>query len=204
MSNLILFGDSFTADVGVEYAELYKTYEDYHWGEIVAHTYNLNLINLGVGSFSNDRILDKMIENHHTIQEDDIVIIGKTFYNRFDIPNKECKIKDISLKFTTITPLSYEPLLKFGFTSEEAKSIILFLTIVDDKNFIDRTNLRYEFIKKFLYLKKIKNCIFWEVEDLWKNFENIKTATNNKINDNHWSYKGHKDFATYIIEQIEK
>ena len=197
MNNLILFGDSFTSDVIIEYANMYKNHEDYHWGEIIASKLNLNLINLGVGSFSNDRILDKIIENHHIIKEEDIVIIGKTFYNRFDIPNK-----DINLGFTTVTPLSYEPLLKFGFTSEEAKSIILFLTVIDDKNFVNRANLRYKFIEDFLYLKKIKNCIFWEVEDLWKTFEDIKTATNNKINDNHWSYKGHKDFANYILNII--
>ena len=176
MNNLILFGDSFTSDVIIEYVNMYKNHEDYHWGEIIASKLNLNLINLGVGSFSNDRILDKIIEKHHIIKEGDIVIIGKTFYNRFDIPNK-----DINLGFTTITPLSYEPLLKFGFTPEEAKSIILFLTVIDDKNFVNRANLRYKFIKDFLYLKKIKNCIFWEVEDLWKTFEDIKTATNNKI-----------------------
>ena len=197
MNNLILFGDSFTSDVIIEYANMYKNHEDYHLGEIIASKLNLNLINLGVGSFSNDRILDKIIENHHIIKEEDIVIIGKTFYNRFDIPNK-----DINLGFTTVTPLSYEPLLKFGFTSEEAKSIILFLTVIDDKNFVNRANLRYKFIEDFLYLKKIKNCIFWEVEDLWKTFEDIKTATNNKINDNHWSYKGHKDFANYLLNII--
>jgi hypothetical protein len=197
MNNLILFGDSFTSDIINEYVNMYKNHEDYHWGEIIASKLNLNLINLGVGSFSNDRILDKIIENHHIIEEGDIVIIGKTFYNRFDIPNK-----DINLGFTTVTPLSYEPLLKFGFTPEEAKSIILFLTVIDDKNFVNRANLRYKFIKDFLYLKKIKNCVFWEVEDLWKTFENIKTATNNKINDNHWSYKGHKDFANYILNII--
>ena len=197
MNNLILFGDSFTSDVIIEYVNMYKNHEDYHWGEIIASKLNLNLINLGVGSFSNDRILDKIIENHHIIKEEDIVIIGKTFYNRFDIPNK-----DINLGFTTVTPLSYEPLLKFGFTSEEAKSIILFLTVIDDKNFVNRANLRYKFIEDFLYLKKIKNCIFWEVEDLWKTFEDIKTATNNKINDNHWSYKGHKDFANYLLNII--
>ena len=85
MNNLILFGDSFTSDVIIEYANMYKNHEDYHWGEIIASKLNLNLINLGVGSFSNDRILDKIIENHHIIKEEDIVIIGKTFYNRFDI-----------------------------------------------------------------------------------------------------------------------
>jgi hypothetical protein len=200
MSNLILFGDSFTSDIEVEYVKTYKKQEDYHWGEIVANSYNLNLVNLGVGSFSNDRILDKIIENFSIINEDDVVVVGKTFYSRFDIPNKRHEIKDVSLRFTTITPLSQ--LLNFGFRLEEAEAITLFLTIMDDKVFVDRANLRYKFIKDFLHLKKIKKCIFWEVESLWNNFESIKTATNNKINDNHWSYKGHKDFANYILNRL--
>lgn len=200
MKNLVLFGDSFTSDIEVEYVKTYRKYEDYHWGEIVANTYNLNLVNLGVGSFSNDRILDKIIENFSTINEDDIVIIGKTFYNRFDIPNKKHKVKDVSLRFTTITPQSQ--LLNFGYTLQEAKAIILFSAIMDDEDFVDRTNLRYKFIKDFLYLKKIKSCIFWEVQDLWNDFENIKTATDNKIDDNHWSYKGHRDFANYILNRL--
>jgi hypothetical protein len=200
MNNLILFGDSFTSDIQIEYVNAYKNYGDYHWGEIVANFYNLNLINLGYGSFSNDRIIDRIIENFSIIKEDDVIVIGKTFYNRFDIPNKKNKIKDVSLRFTTITPKS--SLLNFGFTSEEAKAITLFSTIMDNEDFANRTNLRYKFIKDFLYLKKIKSCIFWEVEDLWKNFENIKTATNNKIDDNHWSYKGHKDFADYILNEL--
>jgi hypothetical protein len=200
MSNLFLFGDSFTSDIEIKYVREYKKHGDYHWGEIVANTYNLNLVNLGVGSFSNDRILDKIIENFSTINEDDIVVIGKTFYNRFDIPNKKHKIKDTSLRFTTITPLSQ--LLNFGFTLEESKAITLFSTIMDDKAFVDRANLRYKFIKDFLHFKKIKSCIFWEVEDLWNNFESIKTATSDKIDDNHWSYKGHKDFANYILNKL--
>jgi hypothetical protein len=200
MSNLILFGDSFTSDVEIEYVKAYKNEGDFHWGEIVANTCSLNLVNLGVGSFSNDRILDKIIENSSTINEDDVVIIGKTFYSRFDIPNKRHEIKDVSLRFTTITPLSQ--LLNFGFALEEAEAITLFLTIMDDKAFVDRTNLRYKFIKSFLHLKKIKSCIFWEVEDLWNNFESIKTATSGKIDDNHWSYKGHKDFANYILNRL--
>ena len=200
MSNIFLFGDSFTSDIEIEYAKTYKKQGDCHWGEIVASTYNLNLVNLGVGSFSNDRILDRIVENSSTINEDDVVIIGKTFYSRFDVPNKRHEIKDVSLRFTTITPLSQ--LLNFGFTLKEAEAITLFLTIIDDKAFVDRTNLRYKFIKDFLHLKKIKSCIFWEVEDLWNNFENIKTATDNKINDNHWSYKGHKDFANYILNRL--
>lgn len=200
MSSLILFGDSFTSDIQVEYVKKYKKHEDYHWGEIVANTYNLNLVNLGVGSFSNDRILDKIIENFSIINTDDVVIIGKTFYSRFDIPSKRREIKDVSSKFTTITPRSQ--LLDFGFTLEEAEAIIVFSTIMDDKDFVDRTNLRYEFIKNFLDVKKVKNCIFWEVQDLWNNFENIKTATDGRIDDNHWSYKGHKDFANYILNKL--
>ena len=133
MNNLVLFGDSFTSDIDIEYVETYKNYGDYHWGEIVAETYDLNLINLGIGSFSNDRIFDRIIENFSIIKEDDVVIIGKTFYNRFDIPNKNYISKDVSLRFTTITPQSQPQ--NFGFTLEKDKAITFISNIIDNKNF---------------------------------------------------------------------
>lgn len=206
MNKLFTFGDSFTFNKkhqDCEYSILYKQSTDSHWPEIIANKFNLELINFGYGSYSNDRIIDSILENHHLIKEGDVVIIGKTFYHRFDIPNDTMYNNlSISKKFTTITPSSYELLIKLGYTIEESNSIIYFLNIIDDNCFVERTNFRYDFIKSFLFSKKIKKCIFWEVDECWKNFENITTATNGYINDNHWSYKGHFDFANYLINNF--
>jgi hypothetical protein len=205
MNKLFTFGDSFTFNKkheDDEYSILYRGLNDFHWSEIVASKLNLELINFGYGSLSNDRIMDSILENHHLISENDIIIIGKTFYHRFDIPNNQKINSSLYKKFTTITPSAYDLLIQLKFSKEEADHIIYFLNLVDHPLFIERTNFRYNFIKDFLYSKKISNCIFWEVTDLWTSFEDIKTATNNKINDNHWSFKGHRDFANYLLNNI--
>jgi hypothetical protein len=202
MNKLFTFGDSFTFNKTHEedeYSILYRQLNDFHWAEIIASKLNLELVNFGYGSLSNDRIIDSILENHHLISENDFVIIGKTFYHRFDIPNNENTKLPLYKRFTTITPAAYDLLIRLGFSKEEGEHIIYFLNLVNDQSFIDRTNFRYEFIQKFLYSKKINNCIFWEVADLWTSFEDIKTATTNKINDNHWSFKGHRDFANHLM-----
>jgi hypothetical protein len=207
MNKLFTFGDSFTFNKSYqedEYSISYRKLNDFHWTEVVASNLNLQLVNFGYGSLSNDRIIDSILENHHLIGKNDIVIIGKTFYHRFDIPNNKYKNINMPLykKFTTITPMAYDLLIQLGFSEEESKSIIYFLDLVNDQSFIDRTNFRYNFIEKFLYSKKISKCIFWEVTDLWTSFEDIKTATNNEINDNHWSFKGHRDFANHLLNNV--
>jgi hypothetical protein len=202
MNKLFTFGDSFTLNKTHEedeYSTLYRQLDDFHWPEIIASKLNLELVNFGYGSLSNDRIIDSILENHHLITENDVVIIGKTFYHRFDIPNNQNRNLPLYQRFTTVTPSAYDLLIQLGFSKEEAEHIIYFLNLVNDQSFVDRTNFRYEFIEKFLYSKKISNCIFWEVTDLWTSFENIKTATDNKINDNHWSFKGHRDFANHLM-----
>lgn len=206
MNKLFTFGDSFTYNKTVKedtYCNLYKNQTDLYWNEIIAQKLNLELINFGYGSFSNDRIIDSILENHHLIGKNDFVIIGKTFYHRFDIPNDKFNVNpSVTLKFTTIGPNSYDLLMDLGFNEDESNSIIYFLNLIDNKSFIDRTNLRYEFIKNFLEKKEIKKCVFWEVDENWKIFENITTATGGKINDNHWSFRGHRDFANYMIKNI--
>jgi len=206
MNKLFTFGDSFTFNKtheDDEYSILYRQLNDFHWTEILAKELNMELVNFGYGSFSNDRIVDSILENHHLINKDDFVIIGKTFYHRFDIPNNKFNVNSsTTLKFTTITPSSYNLLIDLGFNKDEANSIIYFLNLIDNESFVERTNLRYKFIKNFLEEKKIKKCVFWEVDEVWKTFENITTATNGKINDNHWSFTGHRDFANHIIKNI--
>jgi hypothetical protein len=66
-----------------------------------------------------------------------------------------------------------------------------------------RHNIRLNFIKdRLLVDKKVKTCFIWDVENQWKNFDLIINATDGSIVDHHWSYKGHKDFVTYLEKQI--
>ena len=206
MRKLFTFGDSFTFNKKYEeceYSIKYRKNGELIWPDIISKKIGFELYNFGYGSLSNDRIMDNIIEKINLITENDIVIVGKTFYDRFDIPNNENNIKPgLVYKFTTITPGSFDLLVKLGFTKQEANSIIYYGHQYDNDIFIKRTNLRFDFIKKFLENNKIYNCFFWDVEYNWGKYENIKQSTNNEIFDLHWSYKGHRDFANKLINDF--
>lgn len=206
MKKLFTFGDSFTFNktpFECEYALKYMKDGDSYWPNIISERLGFTLYNFGHGGLSNDRILDNVIEKIDLINDGDIVIIGKSFYNRFDIPATTHIIQpDIVHKFITISPESIDILIREGFTKKEAESIIYYGYHHSDDIFSKRHNLRFEFVKKYLKTQGVTNVIFWEIEDNWSNYESIKVATNNEINDLHWSFKGHLDFAEFIFNKI--
>jgi len=188
MSRLWVFGDSFTAGNGCLLNEDYTRYkisnEDLVWPEIIANALNLELINIGMGAYSNDKIIDSIIENYNLINNDDLVIIGSTFYNRFDVPNNDSLL--------TISPTNLP-------TNQEL--LLHFVSIMDSDLLKERHKLRINFLKQQIIEKGAK-CLVWEVETEWAKYENIKSATDDEIKDLHWSYRGHKDFANYILNII--
>jgi hypothetical protein len=188
MSRLWVFGDSFTAGNGCLLNEDYTKYkisnEDLVWPEIVASKLNFKLINIGMGAYSNDKIIDSIIENYNLINNDDLVIIGSTFYNRFDVPNNDSLL--------TISPTNLP-------TNQEL--LLHFVSIMDSDLLKERHKLRINFLKQQIIEKGAK-CLVWEVETEWAKYENIKSATDDEIKDLHWSYRGHKDFANYILNII--
>ena len=189
MNKLWVFGDSFTAGNGCLHNEAYTKYKesdnDLVWPEIVANRLNLELINRGMGAYSNDKIIDIIIEDYNLINKNDLIIIGSTFYNRFDIPNNNTLL---TLSPTNLPDSNQELLLHF-------------ISIMDSDLLKKRHKLRIDFLKQQL-IKEEAKCLIWEVETHWNLYENIKIATEDKIKDYHWSYKGHKDFANYILNII--
>jgi hypothetical protein len=99
MSKLWTFGDSFTFGHGCrpildesKEAVYHKTFLDYIdlskpiWPEIVAETFNLDLINKGVNGITNDRIFDYVLKNITEFEPNDCVIIQISTSSRFDFP----------------------------------------------------------------------------------------------------------------------
>ena len=58
-------------------------------------------------------------------------------------------------------------------------------------------------IELISYLEKEFNIIFSEDDLVLDNFETIDQATNGKIKDGHWSWKGQKQMADYILKMIK-
>lgn len=202
MSKLFLFGDSFTAGNGClpneEYTVNYKkNSNDLIWGELLAKGLDLPLTNYGMGLFSNDKILDTIMIAYNEISEDDIVIIGKTFPFRVDIPSKT------EATLLTVAPNHFSSIQE-TYSKEEIEHLNYLLVTFDNPLIKARQDLRFNFFKNLLESKGVKKVILWEVLELCWSFESIETATNSKINDKHWSYKGHKDFAKYMLCNIKR
>jgi hypothetical protein len=201
MNKLHVFGCSFTKGSGClvdeEYTNKYKKEGDHLWTEIIAKNYGLELVNKSKGGLSNDKILDRVIKNFETVNEDDYVIIQLSFYHRYDIPNykNDCLL--------TIAP-NPENLLFNEYTKSEIEHITYVSTLMESNLFKERHMNRFMFIRDlFLNVKKVKKIVLWRIEDYINDFEKIVHATNHEINDHHWTFEGHRQFAkrmNYLID----
>lgn len=196
MSKLWTFGDSFTAGNGIlpnePYPEFEKLKRGMPWPVILSQKLGLELKNKGVGMFSNDKIIDTIITNYHYIEKGDVVIVGKTFPFRIDIPSKADD------ELLTVAPSHFFS-LQNKYTEAEMQSINETVVLFDSLLIKQRQDLRFSFLEQLVELKA--KCVLWDVV-LWDSYETITQATGGVINDSHWSYKGHEDFADFILNKI--
>jgi hypothetical protein len=196
MSKLWTFGDSFTAGNGTLPNEAYTKYwqseEDVIWPLILSKKLQIPVVNKGMGLFSNDKIIDTVIANYHLIREGDLVIIGKTFPFRTDIPNKTDD------ELLTVAPNHFTS-IQNRYTKAEIESINEMIVLFDSEAIKQRQDLRFNFLKQLI--SERAGCILWSSKLFFK-FETIREATDHFLDDSHWSYKGHKDFANFMLNEI--
>ena len=210
MKTLWTFGDSFTFGHACrkdcpsllysKYKE-YKTIKDDIWPNQLSNLLEMDIKNLGINANTNDNIIDSIIDNYDYIDVDDIVIIGKTYSGRHSITYGDTFHKVLSIKesegYNLLTNLS-------DFDKEISETIINFQYYFSNHPFYkEQQDKRINFLIKRLYgEKRIKKCILWDIEITTK-FETIFQDTNGKIKDNHFSWKGHRQFTKYLYSQIE-
>jgi hypothetical protein len=196
MSKLWTFGDSFTAGNGTlpneAYTKYWETEEDVIWPLILSKKLQIPVLNKGMGLFSNDKIIDTVIANYHSIQGGDLVIIGKTFPFRTDIPNKTDD------ELLTIAP-NHLNSLQNRYSKAEIENISEMIVLFDSEAIKQRQDFRFNFLKHLIAQRA--TCIVWSSK-LFDKFETIRQATDYFIDDSHWSYKGHKDFADFMFNEI--
>ena len=134
----------------------------------------------------------------------DIVIIEKTFNERFDIPRFDDNIFETQYG-ETLYHMNID--LKnniFDRSKEEVETILNYAVLFAGHNlFKERQNKRFNFIKKQLS-KKIDKILFWDLIDFRKsNIETITEHTNGKINDYHFSFNGHKEISKIFYKKLE-
>ena len=210
MVTLWTFGDSFTFGHGCrvdgptnEYYYNYRSESDEVWPNLLGQMLNVEVKNLGKCGASNDFIIDSIIDNVDMIKPNDIVIIGKSFYQRFDMPKLNNNTfdtycaEDLNLISTDLkrnddhkNKLEIETILNYG---------ILFS---DHLLFKERQNKRFEFIRKQLN-NKVSKLLMWDVVDFaFSKMHTIHNHTNGKIKDFHFSFKGHKIFSEILYKKL--
>lgn len=206
MNKLWVFGDSMTYGHGCrpdgplnEYYYNYKKEGDDIWPNIVANNFNLKCVNMAIGGCSNDIIIDEVIKNFDKINVNDIVIIGKSFSQRYDIP------KPKSNKWFTVIGHTNSEYIEMIIKLYGKKIFELLINFCyhfsQNEKYKIRQNNRIEFLGKLFKSKNIK-CIIWGIEENKIDLDRIIYATNGKIKDYHFSFYGHKQFADKIINKL--
>ena len=199
------FGDSFTYGCGCrpgyEYYDNYAEDIKLMWTDIISEKLKLKQVNLGINGNSNPYIIYQLLTNISNIKPGDVVFLTDTEPNRILLSNPVAK---------DIRPLSIgniEEAYKEGIQDTEKKVTVeyLYQTFIGKEEIWENHYWQQLYsIKKILDDRGVKTH-YWSYK-LWKDsskFETIKEATNGKVNNTHWSWKGHRDFSEYIINMLE-
>ena len=207
MNKLWAFGDSYTYGAGCipyeyernpKYLHNYKKEGDDIWPNHLGKMLNLEVKNFGKPGVSNDYIIDSIIDQWDFIKENDYVIIGVTYHNRFDAPSKFSKA--LSTIFWEVKDLdNFE-----DFDREEMSALINFQYYFASHELYKKRHLkRINFLLKALKEKNIKTFIWYVDYILYTTkFEKIANATNGEIDDWHFSFKGHRNFADMVYKKL--
>lgn len=210
MNTIWTFGDSFTFGAGCRcdgpvylpdgestyYYDNYKTKFDDIFPNLLSKILNFEVKNFGYSGASNDTIIDSIIDNWDFIKEGDFVITQITFFNRIDVPyQNRFESPNFDKNYLDNYPL---------YKTEEKETIINFqYYFTNSKLYKLRYLKRFKFLENLLKEKKVKTY-FWNLLDLtqFKKFERIIDATDGKIPDGHFSFKGHEEFANMVYKKI--
>lgn len=214
LGTLWVFGDSF--DYGTEvsrkgeiYHDKYKKSGDSHYSLHIGKELKLEVRNNAKPSFGPYHTLYQLTKKIHEIKPEDYVIVGVSDVNRIlgfqknSIPSENPEIPDPNNMIDV-----------YGYWSREDSYMTDKMKYLSDNYFNYVTdyivNCMQPFVgEHFYFVNQIFNNLLLTINckktfiyniNLWTKFETIKEATDNQINDMHWSYKGNKDFAKYVVE----
>jgi hypothetical protein len=212
------FGDSFTESFNVP-----KTFGSHDWrleyvrwlgrmpkvyGEIMSEKLNYELVNLGKSGSCNDSIFETICLNINKIKDNDIVIIGWSSPLRFRLASEMDNENWVNI-------LPFYKKVRIG----EGNSKTLFKNSISDNTldeiFYNRKSVRYidEVLYKTQMINKALNknkVIHWspfteyfsEVKSI-SECTKIVDETNGKINDPHFSEKGHIELSEKLLKMLE-
>tara|TARA_B110000483_G_scaffold177195_1_gene209542 strand:+ start:11 stop:685 length:675 start_codon:yes stop_codon:yes gene_type:complete len=213
MENKIwFFGDSFTYGDGcVENrppnGEYYKIKpHGVLWREGVADHFKMGAINRSIGGASNDWIINSLIDELLNIQPNDIVVVGITWPERFQIIDKKNNEHRnvIAHHFTELPETS--TLVLDHKDRKYNKELFELLNMFFIEYRVQHGPLlkKYQWNQALKILKKLEQSnvkfLLWDLKVLW-DYETIDDVIGN--GDRHWSWKGHNDWMLKCIDLLE-
>lgn len=216
MGKLWTFGDSFTAGHGCLPNDPYYNRETALnkdiWPDIIASKLKLTVNNLGIPGNSTPYILKQIIENLTNFKKEDIIILSDTHSTRTVLYHRyKKKIEPVATEIVFWENLNEnsEDFIQTYFLNEaEKKLYVEFLHSFIYKYDNEWNDFYREQLDSIaIYLNNIGvRTYFWSY-NIWfpfSKFTTIAEETKGKIKDGHWSWQGHKDFAEYLLERIDK
>ena len=208
------FGDSMTFGHGCNELCVSDTKEDYLpykkegddiWPNHLGKLLDFEVKNFGRNGASNDYIFDAVIEKYDEIKEGDVVIVNMTLHGRIEVPFEDNTRNVLS---------TYENAMKIigdgndNQEKEKIEAVINFQYYFSNHKFYkERHKKRFKFIGDRLKEdKKLRFFYIWSLEDddkIYNTFTKIKDHTKGKVDDGHFSFKGHLDFAHYLYSLMD-
>lgn len=194
---IYLFGDSFTkgdgCNIGFEYYNLESNIPKKKWTDIISEELNQSTKNFGKSGAGSQWIYNKLTYYLDIFKPNDYIFVTDSIFIR--------QLGVVQDRIETVGP-SYEFETK---EREEGNTLNLIHNI---HPFEAQWNAYYikhfEKIKSYLISRNV-NVIYTHYREFMfqpNKYMNIVTETNGKINDNHFSWKGHQQFADYLLNQI--
>lgn len=215
MSNLWIFGDSFSASNfrnnaetwRVKYAK-WKGYTTKVWPEFLNETLQLKLINTSLSGGDNYSIFDTIIDNIDNIKQNDIVIIGWTTTLRFRIITKTNTFSSIRPSIDTKKSTLDST---FEYSDISLNTINEILINRDNRLYEEELNRYIKLINLYLKNNKILHWSHFQNShpllnlsriDQIENLEKISDETMGAVMDYHYSENGHRELSKIIYNKL--
>ena len=235
-NKLWCFGDSFTAGDGCirspkenPYSPTTISYRKYLnkqdgeeiliYPDYVSNHFNLELVNTARGGASNEMIFDTLFTNIENINKEDYIIIGVSYFERFDI------FMNNIIHPTNVGSISTTPDIMFEQAGLSRNGILETIVNRNHKVFKDRLIRQIKAIK-YLLNSVCDNVCIWTFDDnmitmsdrnlflmpdkytkfssfVYDNKMALAQETNGEVPDGHFGAPGHKLWADYIIKHFE-
>lgn len=220
-NTLHVFGDSFSAGVGVDINQgvpvpVPKGYRKYTNTAFYNNVPCNHIVNHAVPGISNEFILLSLTKAINDIKKGDVVVLGLTEWARVTVPLKENKKRNLNLNLTggfllehiQLKRLDYVEYLKkqTDLTDEEVNVAFKFYELLTFPE--HRSKLKADYyidsvshFGRYLESKGVK-FIMWDYT-VWTKFETLVEWSKGVYSDGHWSPNGHMGFLGYLLWGLE-